>query len=695
MLVFRVPIPMQPAIDPLLKLNTEAAGAVAGALLEMGADTDALLRALGQRVSDDAALEKLEHDPLSVIGFDTPPEGLGDLAFPCFPLAPLFERAPGAIAAKLAESIAAEGLERLEVNAAGPYLNFSYRPEPVIEETLRCIQARKSAYGDAAARDERVVLEHTSANPNGPFHVGRARNPIIGDTMARVLRAAGYDVETEYWVNDVGKQVAILTWGVMELDEDDLARSDPGSTDRDENENKIEETLALTLSDKPDHRLVSYYQQANRMMEADPTIEEEINAILRLLERQRQFAERETATAIATETATGTGIDTDSDTDTDTGAKRDTAIEAEEDAPEERIIKIARSVRATCENVLGGMKQSLQRLNISLDRFVYESESLLDGAVDEVIAKLSESEYSHTEPDGARYIEMGELGVAGRNTKFVYTRSDGTSLYTTRDLGYHLTKLRRCDRAINILGEDHRLQAQQLGIALELIGVDPARLPESIFYSFVSLPEGRMSTRQARVVYLDDLMAEAVYQARKEVEKRRDELDEERIEAIAEIVGLGALRYNIIRVKPEKKITFKWEEALNFDGDSAPFVQYAHARACSIIRKAQVEPGARHTDESQAWHAETLTDPYAYGLIRSLAGFPRVVRACAMDRAPHLLTEYAHELSSRFNAFYRECPVIHADDAPTRASRLVLVDAVRCALERVLNLIGITAPEEM
>ncbi len=147
-----------------------------------------------------------------------------------------------------------------------------------------------------------------------------------------------------------------------------------------------------------------------------------------------------------------------------------------------------------------------------------------------------------------------------------------------------MNKFERADRVINILGEDQKLGMMHLGIALDILGV--GKQPEVIFYSFVSLPEGRMSTRKGRVVYLDDLVEEAEERALEEVKKRRNDISEEKMKEIARTIGRGAVRFNIVRVQPEKQLMFRWEDALNFEGNSAPFVQYSYARACSILRKA-------------------------------------------------------------------------------------------------------------
>ncbi|HDN50782.1 MAG TPA: arginine--tRNA ligase, partial [Thermoplasmatales archaeon] len=277
-------------------------------------------------------------------------------------------------------------------------------------------------------------------------------------------------------------------------------------------------------------------------------------------------------------------------------------------------------------------------------------------------------------------LDMEPFGVHGRDKRFYITRNDGTSLYATRDVAYHVWKGEQADMLINVLGEDHKLEAKFVEVALRLLH---KRVPETIFYSFVSLPEGKMSTRKARVVYLDDLIHEARERALAEVLKRRERDD--KIDHIAHHVAMGAIRYNIIKVRAEKPIVFKWEEALNFEGQSAPFIQYAHARCCSILRKAartpsQVDPHAEYGHESER------------ELVKTLARFPDVVGEGVRNRNPSAVAEYAHELASCFNAFYRDCKVL---GSPDEEKRLVLVAATRQVLRNSLHILGIEALEEM
>ncbi|HTX44011.1 MAG TPA: arginine--tRNA ligase, partial [Methanocella sp.] len=261
---------------------------------------------------------------------------------------------------------------------------------------------------------------------------------------------------------------------------------------------------------------------------------------------------------------------------------------------------------------------------------------------------------------------------------------DGTSLYTTRDIAYHMWKLSGCEEAVNVLGEDQKLAMQRLEATLKILG--EKKVPRIVFYSFVSLPEGRMSTRKGVVVNLDDLLDEAVARAYVEVDKRREDLSEDKKRKIADLVGIGAVRFDIVRVAPEKSITFKWEQALDFEKQGAPFIQYAHARACSIIERAAAGPGK--------YDAAALKEKEEAALIKKMAQLPYVVGIAAGELKPHLIASYARELAEAFNQFYRYVPVLNAEPG-FREARLALVDASRITLANALDLLGIAAPEEM
>ena len=562
-----------------------------------------------------AELQKVvaKYNSNEAIRLEMPPEGMGDFAFPCFSLAPLLKKSPMEIAKEIAANIP-KNKWITTVEAKGGYINFFIDTTCLTTTTLQSILDKKDNYGYLPKKKKKVIIEHTSANPNGPLHVGRARNPIIGDTLVRIFKAAGYDVESQFYLDDMGKQVAILAWGVNNIKDRQIPVS----------ENK-----------KADHQNVGFYQTANERMESDETVAQQIADIVKKLEQGDP--------------------------------------------------KTIEMIHSSYAPVLEGIKQSLLRINIQIDTYIPESTFMYDKSVERVIKELKQIPHCH-EQDNAFYLDMEPFGIQGRNTKFFFLRSDGTTLYPTRDIAYHQWKACHADMLVNVLGEDHKLESKQVRVALELL--QTKILPQVVFYAFVSLPGGKMSTRRGRVVYLDELIDECIERAYEEVKKRRaSELTESQMKNIAELVGIGSLRYNIIKVQPEKDIMFKWEDALNFEGNAVPFIQYAHARACSILGKTKTK--------EHKFEAAVLTHTSEAALIKQLARFPLIIDDACNNCKPHTVANYLYETASAFNQFYRDCPVLSEENNVLRSSRLTLVEATKIVLYTALDLLGITAPEEM
>ncbi len=536
------------------------------------------------------------------------PEEHGLFSLAVFPYAKELKKAPAQIAAEAGRVSTPKPFLPLE--AVGGYVNLRADPALLAAHVLDAVRSAGAAYGSSPAVPTRILLEHTSTNPTGPLHVGRARNPIYADALGRILRMAGFHVDREYLVNDVGRQMVVQYWGTRHLRPDEVGPPD---------------------LDKPDYRYIKYYQKATEVFEHDAKAKQDVAEMIRRFELG------------------------------------DAAL--------------TREVRGVAEEVLRGILQSLERLGVTFDSFYWESNSILDGRVQKVIERLMPLS---REEGGSHYLDLSALGLEGDAAKYFFVRADGTSLYTTRDIAYHLDKMGRCDIAINVLGEDQKLTFDRLKAAFRLMGIDWA--PETVFYAFVSLPEGKMSTRKGRVVNLDDLLDEAVARAAQEVAKRRPDLSEARKREIAEFVGIGAVRYNIVRVQAEKRIVFRWEEALNFEGNSAPFLQYAHARACSILERA----GGRSSGD-----ARLLVHPQEQLLLRRIAKFPSEVREAATTRRVHALAGYAADVAAQFNQFYRDCPVLTAGTEALRGARLELVDAARIVLHNALDGLGLVAPDEM
>ncbi|MDG6219855.1 MAG: arginine--tRNA ligase [Candidatus Thermoplasmatota archaeon] len=550
--------------------------------------------------------------------FERPDPALGDLAIPCFSLAKGLKKSPPQIAGELAQELAGKigGSRTIEsVQQAGPYVNFTMKSSWAVEMTINSIMKEKRAYGHLENRGEKMVLEHTSANPTDKLHVGRARNPIIGDTLARICRAAGYDVETQYYVDDMGRQAVTLAMG---------------------------EHLWSKLSSEAQSSFLGPYQYAAHLTKEDGKWGEERGSWLHALETQSEHL-----------------VDG---------------------------IPLQEYVDNACQRVMKDkIVPALQRANINIDSFINESRFMRDGSVAETIEMLKALPEAGQDENGAWFIDMEKYGVKGRSTKFFFTRGDGTSLYATRDIAYHLWKFSIYDRIVNILGEDHKLEAKQISVCMELLG--EKKLPEVVFYAFVGLPEGKMSTRKGQVVYFDDLLDEAVERAHGEVSMRRPELSQEKKKRIAEAVGVGAVRYNIVRVQPEKRMVFKWEDALNFEGDSGPFIQYSYARATSIMEKA----GAKTQNTVDC---SLLVHPSEIGLIKHLALLPDLVEDCSSSMKPHSMASYAHQAAVLFNQFYRDCRVVGESDEIMNV-RLALVVCARDVMASCLEMLGLEVLEEM
>ncbi|MGD9936434.1 MAG: arginine--tRNA ligase [Methanoregulaceae archaeon] len=516
-----------------------------------------------------------------------------------FALAKKRRAPPAAIAADLVSGLAAAlAPHGITVAATGPYLNFRFGPE-YFGGVIRAALA--PGYGASSPQGTRVVLEHTSANPNGPLHVGHIRNSIIGDTLARAFRKGGYTTEVHYYVNDMGRQIAIVVWGMEHL----------GIEPED--------------GEKPDHYIARVYVEANRRIEADPAITVEVDGLMQKVE--------------ALDPAT------------------------------------VRAFRGVVGRCLDGFRATLADLGTPHDRFVWESDFLRNGDMERVLAKLARLPVAHQ--DEVFYLDLSAAGIENR---YVLRRSDGTSVYAARDLAYHLWKGRNFNRVIDVLGADHKLIGAQLQATLRLIGELP---PEIVHFEFVSLPEGSMSTRAGTFIAADDLVAETRRRAFDEVTVRRPELPEEERRAIAQSVALAAIRYDIIRISPEKSTVFDWTNALDFERQSGPYIQYAHARACSILEKA-----GEYTETFAA------ASSYEQALVRQIAKFPSVVAQAVDELRPHLVATYARELADLFNTFYHFEPVLRAEGA-TRDARLTLVRAAQNTLKEALETLGIDALRSM
>lgn len=550
-----------------------------------------------------AALERCSYkveEGVNSLGLDVSPHA--DLASSvAFRLAPVLKKSPVVIAKEIRQAMPEDCIYIDRVELSGPYINF-FMNRKFLNKVLDEALADNAWTG---RMNEKVIVEHTSANPDGPLHVGHIRNSVIGDTLVRILRRAGCTVDAEYYVNDMGRQEAMVVVGCDHFQLD-------GS--------------------KADHAVAKVYIAANRLMETNPEIRTEADSVIARYEA----------------------------------------------GDEETVAKVQSAIKYA----IGGIEQTLQRMNIRHDSYHWESEFVRKGDVAEILGQLEKTGLTEYD-DGAFQLD---LTAHGFEKKMVLKRANGTSLYITRDLAYHRWKSENSDRSVDILGADHKLVSGQLRTALRLLGV---REPEVVIFEFVSLPTGSMSTRKGKFISADELLDEVEKQAYEEVRLRRPEESEAFLKKVAAQVASGAVRYDVVKVSPDKATTFDWKQALDFEKLSAPFIQYSHARACSILRK-----GEALGEDALAIQSDLLTGDNEIALLKKIGQFDLVIDRAARELKPHQLATYARELAESFNHFYRYSPVLDAQPA-LRQARMALARAAKNALRATLDTLGIVALETM
>lgn len=533
-----------------------------------------------------------------------------------FKLAKKLDKSPKQIAEELAKTIKPRGLIE-GAGALNGYLNFRLNYENFTKHVLDGILIAEGYYGKPIVSCEgKIVLEHTSVNPSGPIHIGRLRNSIIGDSIRRILSFVGYDVETHYFVNDIGKQITTIALGFKEGVKQD--------------EKMVEKYSRF--KDKPDFQVFFEYVAANRVFESDTGFQDRVQSMIKSAE---------------------------------SGDK-----------------KTLNSITSVAKKCLEGQKKVFDLLDIKFDSFDFESKFIENKAAFDVVSRL-EKKNLWKKTDIGYGLDLNSYGIEKGGGITVLNRLDGTTVYLARDLAYHLEKQEHGDRLINVLGEDHKLQALELKTILkEFLGFKKPL--DTVHYSFVSFEGSRLSTRRGEISSVDELIEEAIEKARIEVESRKIAGKE-----TASKIGIGAIKYHIIKTAPAKPITFRWEDALSFEGESAPYIQYVHARSCRILEKVD-EDVVKIDVEGIDLNLEDIEKQ----LIKELSIFPDVVESSARELKPNLIANYLYSLASIYNKFYIQCPVLPAEKK-IRERRILMVHSAKQVISTGLGLLGIEAPERM
>lgn len=536
-----------------------------------------------------------------------PKLALGDIGLRTFEIAKKMGANPAEVAQRIVNE-ASFGPEVVSVSAAGPFLNFKLDRGAFAQRLVAGVLEEGQRFGSThGGAGRRVLMEHTSINPNASPHVGRGRCAMIGDSVARLLRFDDYDVEVHYYVNDMGRQIGLLV------------------------------LVCGDLSNTTFDHILDLYVQANARAEKEPEFAEEGYALLVKMEEG----------------------------DPDTQAR----------------------FKAVTDLCLAGQLAVLARINASYDVFDRESKYVKDPRLDSVLDALRAKDALFVDEDQRLVVDLQKLGHPHDEGRyFVLMRANGSSMYGYRDIAYTLDKASLgADINLAVLGEDHKLYQQQLGLILQAAGHD---VPETIYYAYITLKEGKMSTRQGTVVLLSDFLDQATARSLERVREQCTELSPEEQEATAAKVAVAAIRFAILRVGPNKNVVFDWESALSFSGDTGPYIQYSCARINSILRKFGDVPAMVGGDFPTVADAE-------WQLVVQLASFPETIASCVNQRNVAPIATYALETARLFTAFYHDCPVINAESGALRNARAQLCIATRQTLQNALALLGIESPEQM
>ena len=542
-------------------------------------------------------------------------------------------------AQEIAEQVKAEignvpGISRVE--AVKGYLNLYFETAEYARRVVDEVLSSQENFGRGAPKRERVMVEYAQPNTHHSFHIGHARNTILGEVLARLVDFAGFETIRATYPGDMGLSVMTAVWAYEKFYK---GQEPEGIHERGRWQVKI-------------------YAEATAKLEPKEN------------ETPEEKARRETYDA----------------------ERREMLRKWESDDP-----YVHEVWRLTREWSLEEFRDILRILDVKMDVWFYESEANKLGKeiVDELIAKgIADDE----RPTGPVIVKIDEkLGLTKEKYRtMVILRSDGTSLYSTKDLALAKQKFEtyHVDRSIYVVDFRQSLHFQQVFKILELWGFPQAAKCYHLSYGYVTLPEGAMSSRRGRVILFKDVYDEAVKRALSVESEKTGNIAESERGQIAEQIGLGALVYSMLAVDNNKDIVFDLNEALSFDGRTGPYIQNAHVRANSILKKAEVEAGNLPDNFPPSTFHHGLTK-HEIELIEQISRFPNAVQQAANEYRPLVMAAYAYDLANAFHSFYHAVPVLQSGQETIKNARLRLVAAAKQTLANALRLLDIKAPEVM
>ena len=567
----------------------------------------------------------------------------GHLTLVVFPFLRMSKKGPEQTAREIGEYLQANEPSVAAFNVIKGFLNLTIASSAWIE-LLNGIHADKQ-YGIVAATDNSplVMIEHSSPNTNKPLHLGHVRNNLLGNALANIVAANGNKVVKTNIVNDRGIHIckSMLAWQKY------------GNGETPESSGK-----------KGDHLIGDYYVSFDKHYKA------EVKELMAKFQSEGMNEEEAKAKAEAESPLMKEA--------------REMLVKWEANDPEVRALW-----KKMNDWVYAGFDETYRMMGVTFDKIYYESNTYLEGK-EKVMEGLEKGFFYHKE-DGSVWADLTGEGLDHK----LLLRADGTSVYMTQDIG--TAKLRFADypidKMIYVVGNEQNYHFQVLSILLDKLGFEWGKGLVHFSYGMVELPEGKMKSREGTVVDADDLMAEMIDTAKETSNElgKLDGLTKEEADNIARIVGLGALKYFILKVDARKNMTFNPKESIDFNGNTGPFIQYTYARIQSVLRKAK-EAGIEIPAQLPAGIELSEKEE---GLIQMVADFAAIVKQAGEDYSPSIIANYTYDLVKEYNQFYHDFSILREENEAVKVFRLALSENVAKVVRLGMGLLGIEVPDRM
>lgn len=575
----------------------------------------------------------VEADPAKIEPQATRKEFEGNLTIVVFPWVKAARKAPEAVATEIGQWLVDNEPAVDRFNAVKGFLNLVIEPSYWSSVLQHIYDTPDWGMQPVTDKSPLVMIEYSSPNTNKPLHLGHVRNNLLGYSLSRILAACGNRVVKTNIVNDRGIHIckSMLAWQKWG---DGITPEKAGK--------------------KGDHLIGDFYVLFDKHYKAE---------VASLMEKGMSKEEAEAASPLMQEAR---------------------AMLRKWEASDPEVRKLWEMMNSW---VYAGFDQTYKRMGVDFDKIYYESNTYLEGR-DKVLEGL-EKGLMYRKVDGSVWADLTNEGLDHK----LLLRSDGTSVYMTQDIGTARMRFADypIDRMIYVVGNEQNYHFQVLSLLLDRLGFSWGKDLVHFSYGMVELPEGKMKSREGTVVDADDLMDEMVATAR-EVSAERGQLDgctPAQIADITEMVGLGALKYFLLKVDPRKNMLFNPKESIDFNGNTGPFIQYTHARICSVLRKA--------ADEGYTIGEYVTVKPEEreIALIQRLADYPSIVAGAGQQLSPAMIANYAYDLAKEYNQFYHDCSILRETDVTKRSLRLALSEVTARTIASAMGLLGIRVPDRM